>query len=152
MLGVVALAVVPAGAGMGGPPPTRLTIAKKKAGPYSFFVLNAKVKDGPKDFFVKVANKTKHRQDGLLEDASHGAGHPNFKIRWFRGDKKITSIVHGSGYEFGLKPDKPRIFRAVVKPLNPDPGALCLAPRVSVEPDAYQVTGAVYINDIGVCG
>jgi hypothetical protein len=145
------LAAPPAGAGMGSSP-MRLTISKTKDGPYSFSALHAKVNAGPKGFFVKVADKTEHRQDGLLEDVSAGAGSANFKIRWFRGDENITSDVQGPGYGFGLKPGKPKVFRALVKPLNPDPGALCLAPRASVEPDAYQAVGSVYINDVGVCG
>jgi hypothetical protein len=132
--------------------PVRVKIAKKEGGPFSFMALHATVDDAPKDFYVKVINGTNHDQEATLEDLSAGSGEPNFKIRWLRGEQGITSEVQGGGYGFGLKPGKPKVFRAVVKPLAPDPGALCLAPRATVQPDDVQVVGAVYINDTGVCG
>ena len=106
-------------------PPVTLKVAKHKDGPYAYDqVVNVPVGKS-KSVYFKAKNTTGENVDAEFDDNGSSSGLENFVVKWFRGDKNISSEVKGSGYDFPLKANKQAILRA--KLTHSDPGSgFCL--------------------------
>lgn len=146
------VAIVAAAPAMGRGDPAKVTVAKHEGGPYVYDSPPATVGAEPESFWMRIASKADYAQDVTLEDRSNADVPGNVKFRWYRGDENITADAQGSGYEFKLKPDRTKIFRAKVKPLVEDPGEICLFGAFLLQPDDLESYGFFYINSDSICG
>jgi hypothetical protein len=124
------LVALAAPATAGGPGTPKLKGAKHKAGPYSG-ELRVRVKDSPRSVYVKVISTYSSSQDATITEGLVG-NEQGFLVKWYRGSNDISHDVQTSGFDFKLKPDHPKLFRARVKPLSAQPGKVCLYSNVQV--------------------
>ena len=133
MLGAAAIAA-PALAGGAGAPKVRT--AKSAGGPYgkvtSLHVPNGESRTG----YVKVISTVGEAQDATLTTGCiliAKRGECPIVTRWFKGKKNISGDVHTTGYEFTLRPDRPKRFKVRFKATSD--ATRCIVARVDAPPD-----------------
>jgi hypothetical protein len=131
---------VPANAG--GPAGTPvLKGAKKKAGPYKR-THSVKVQQR-RNLYVKVKSTANSKQTATLyQGAVDMLG--DYSVDWFKGKRDVTHDVQTSGYEFTLRQNRPRLFRAKLKPVVDNPGPLCLYSIVEVTEPPTATAGSFF--------
>ena len=103
-----------------------------------------------RNLYVKVISTTNQAQNvSLFENATSGVS--DFQIRWFKRDVDVSHDVQTSGHDFVLKPDRAKLFRARIKPLDDTPGTICLYPSVKVSSGPALFGGRFAINNSGAC-
>jgi hypothetical protein len=144
---VASLAIAPAPASAA--PPFFVDASKHRDGPYSNeSPIPASVKPGQTKSFFWQASSSQDRAL-VLDDASTAEqDHQGLHIKWFRGRHNISSDVEGSGYEFTLKADKPKIFRTQIRATGH--GDVCLIAHFEM-PSVYSDTKAFAVNDDNAC-
>jgi hypothetical protein len=144
----IVLLTTAAAAVAGGPGTPVLKGAKKKSGPYSS-ELRVKVGDERRNVFVRVKSTHDATQTATLTEGRAGQGDPeaDYHVDWFRGKKDVSHDMQTSGYEFTLKPNKPKLFRARLRAEANNPEDFCLYTNVQVdEPSTGTIGPLIAVN------
>jgi len=146
--------VAPMAAAGPNPAPIDIDFKKKPGGKWiEFTSVTKRVGETYKSVYWRVRNRDTGDHDISLTEYKSGDGIVDYRIRWFKGGKRITEKVQGSGYEFVFASDETRTFEARIKAKDANPRPLCLVPRFEVPGDpAGPYSYGLYVNSSTVCG
>jgi hypothetical protein len=131
--------------------PLEVTVKAKRNGPDINGGQVTIDKEGKgKTYLVRLKNATPAKEKVLLDDRSAPPG--NFKVRWERSGKNVTSEASGKGYPFRLDAEAHTTFELTVTPKVDNPGEFCPFGAFVPKPPGNETYGFLYVNSSTVCG